>query len=152
LHPGLTRGGDGGIPLRLAAIDFGGTRIGRAVGDDTVNVASPRPPLTATGTLSKDAAALIEWAKQEEAVALVLGLPLQSDGGETKMSRVCRKLGELLAVHIPVHMVDEWMTSHEAETAMVDAGLKGSQRRHASDGEAACRILERFMEQRGESG
>lgn len=68
------------------------------------------------------------------------------------MSRVIRKLGEILAKELPVHTVDEFNTSHEAETAMVDAGLSGSQRRKASDGEAACRILERYFEQGQVSG
>lgn len=122
------------------------------MGDDTVKVASPRPALSASGTLAKDASALVAWARQEEAQALVIGLPLQADGSDTRMSRVIRKLGEILAKELPVHTVDEFNTSHEAETAMVDAGLSGSQRRKASDGEAACRILERYFEQGQVSG
>lgn len=136
----------------MAAIDFGGARIGRAVGEAGVGVATPRPALTASGTLAKDAAALVAWAKHEEATAFVLGVPLDADGSETKMSRVCRKLADILAQNLPVHVVDEFNTSYEAESAMVEAGLKGSQRRHASDGEAACRILERYFQREAHGG
>ena len=120
--------------------------MGRAVGEDSRQVASPRPPLAATGKLARDASALVNWARQEEAETLVLGLPLQPGGADSKMSAVCRKLGALIEGHgLKVLYVDESMTSVEAETAMVEAGLKGSERRGASDGEAACRILERFF-------
>lgn len=133
--------------MRVGAVDFGGARIGRAVGDSGAAVSTPRPNLPASGTLARDAEALCAWAKEDECDRLVVGLALQPDGTETRMSKVCRRLGDLISGHgIEVVFVDEAMTSAEAEAAMLDAGLKGSQRRRASDGEAACRILERYWQ------
>ncbi|MBX3111816.1 MAG: Holliday junction resolvase RuvX [Fimbriimonadaceae bacterium] len=135
--------------MRVMAVDFGGAKIGLAVGDTETRVASPRPNLSASGTLATDAAALVARARAEEAEAMVVGIPLDA-GGETKMSRVCRRLGDLVAAHgLPVAFVDESLTSHAAETDMLAAGLKGSQRRKLVDGEAACRIMERFLESHG---
>jgi len=132
--------------MRLLGIDFGGARIGVAFAETVGAVVSPRKPLQASGTLKKDAAEIASLARREEAGTVVIGLPLV-DGEETRMSRVCRALGaEISALGIAVEFCDEAWTSHEAETAMKDAGLKGSERRKSSDGEAACRILERFME------
>lgn len=132
--------------MRVMAVDFGGSKIGLAVGDTSTGVASPRPNLPASGTLATDARAIDTKARAEEAKLVVLGLPLDARG-ETKMSRVCRQLGDLVAAYgLTVDYVDESLTSHGAETDMLAAGLKGSQRRKLVDGEAACRILERYLE------
>ena len=132
--------------MRVMAVDFGGAKIGLAVGETTTKVASPRPNLTASGTLATDARAIDAKARAEEVQIVVLGLPLDASG-ETKMSRVCRQLGALVAGHgLEVTYVDESLTSQGAETEMLAAGLKGSQRRKLVDGEAACRILERYLE------
>jgi putative Holliday junction resolvase len=132
--------------MRALAVDFGGKRIGIAVGEVEHGVASSRPNLEASGTLAKDAMAIRAIAQKEQADLVVIGLAMDADG-ETKMSRICRKLGDAVAaLGTRVEYVDESFTSAEAERSMADAGLKGSERRAKSDGEAACRILERFFE------
>ncbi len=131
---------------RLVAIDLGRARIGLAVGESNVRIVSPRSPLRPTGTLAKDADLISTFAKKEEAAKLIVGAPFGPDGGETPGSRAAKRLAELLGERgWDVEIVDETSTSAEAEEAMRDAGLKGSQRRKASDGEAACRIMERFF-------
>jgi putative Holliday junction resolvase len=132
--------------VRAVAVDFGGKRIGIAVGESQTKVASPRPNLAASGTLARDAEAIHSLARAEEAQLVVIGLPLD-ESGETRLARVCRRLGEAVrALGVEVDYVDESYTSAEAEREMTDAGLKGSVRRKRSDAEAACRILERFFE------
>lgn len=133
--------------MRVLAIDFGSQRIGLAVGETGHKVARPLQNLTASGTLAKDAEKLVEIANKEQADKIVIGLPLD-ENGETKMSKICRKLGKCVTDRgKEVAYVNEAMTSQDAERDMVDAGLKGSERRKKSDGEAACRILERFFEE-----
>ena len=132
---------------RALSVDFGGKRIGVAVGETGAKVATARPNIEASGTLAKDAQAIFALAAKEGADVIVVGLPTDADG-ETKMSRVCRKLGEsIAALGARVAYIDEAFTSAEAERDMVEVGLKGSERRKRSDGEAACRILERYFDQ-----
>lgn len=126
-------------------IDFGGARIGLAVMSTDYPHPRPLPPLAATGTLAKDAVLLAAAAKKEEAKTVALGLPLAA-GEETKMSKICRKLGqELEKQGLDVRYVNEEFTSFEAEEEMRAAGMKGSQIRKAVDGEAASRILLRLL-------
>ena len=133
--------------MRCVGVDFGGARIGLAVGEAEHGIASPRGTLQAAGVLAKDAAAIAELATREHADSVVIGLPLDVEG-ETKMAAVCRKLGKCIESHgLEVYFVDESFTSAEAELEMRQAGLKGSERRRASDPMAACKILERFFEQ-----
>ena len=130
--------------MRILAVDFGGTRIGLAVGDHPGGFPRALPTLTATGTLAKDAAAIKTVAAKEMATLIVVGLPLD-ENGETKMSKICRMLaGKIEELGLKVETVDEAMTSFESEAVMKDAGLKSSQMRKKVDGEAAIRILDRW--------
>lgn len=132
--------------MRLLGIDFGFARIGAAVTDDAVGLPSALPALSASGKLRVDAEAIAALAKRQEADRVVLGLPLES-GEEGKMARVMRQLGgHLEGAGWVVEYVDETLTSVEAEASLRETDLKASQRRRARDGEAACRILERYLD------
>lgn len=132
--------------MRLLGIDFGFARIGAAVTDDAVGLPSALPALTASGKLKVDATAIAALARRQEADRVVLGLPLEG-GEEGKMARVMRGLGgHLEAAGLVVEYVDETLTSVEAEAALRETDLKASARRKARDGEAACRILERYLD------
>lgn len=131
--------------MRVLGVDFGGARIGLAVMETSVGIATARPALASAGSLAKDAKGVAAAARKEGVDRVVLGVPL-SEGEETRMSGVCRKLGALIEGEgVPVSYVDEALTSAEAEREMMAAGLKGSERRKRVDGEAAARILERYL-------
>lgn len=130
--------------MRVMAIDFGGRRIGIAVGVIEHGVISPKPTLAATGTLKGDAAEIVRLALREEADRIVIGLPINEE--DMRMARICRQLGALVAEHgLPVEYVDESFTSEEADHELRTYGLKASERRKQRDGEAARLILERWM-------
>jgi len=132
--------------VRLLGIDFGFARIGAAVTDDAVGLPTPLPALNASGKLKVDAVAIATLAKRQEAEKIVLGLPLE-DGEEGKMARVMRQLGgHLQTAGLVVDFVDETLTSVEAEGVLLGTGMKASERRKHRDGEAACRILERYLD------
>ncbi len=132
--------------MRLIGVDFGFARIGIAVAETSPAVIGVRRPIAASGKLKVDAAALASLARAEEAAEIVLGLPLEEDGADGRMARISRQLaGHLSDLGWSVHLVDERYTSRESEELMTEAGLKGSQKRKAKDGEAAARILERYL-------
>ena len=137
--------------MRVLGIDFGRLRIGVAVAETELAVATPRRPLKASGKLDTDADAIQRLAVSEEAEAVILGVPVMeqaSDGG--RMQRVCRELGSRLEARgLRVEYVDEALTSVEAEAALRQTGLNAAKRKLRLDGEAAARILERYMCERG---
>lgn len=136
--------------MRVVAVDFGSKRIGLAVGDSDLRLASPLETLAASGSLQRDARAIDEVARREEAGALVVGLPLDERGESTAMSRVCAQLAERLEeLKWTVHTQDESMSSIQAEAGLVYD--KASQRRRRRDAAAACVILERFFDAQGAS-
>lgn len=130
--------------MRVLGVDWGSKRIGIAVGDAESGVFSPRPALTASGALKRDAEGISTKAAEEEAEAIVVGLPIATEG-EERMERICRHLASHLQdLGLKVFTVDEALTSVTAHRDLRDAGLKASQRRRHIDGEAAVRILERW--------
>lgn len=132
--------------MRLLGVDWGMKRIGIAVGEAEHGIITTRLPITPTGTLKKDAVLLAQYAKKEEAEAIILGLPLEPGGEEGRMAKIARVLArEIEEAGCRVELVDETLTSVEAEAEMAAGGLKASQRKKLRDGEAARLILERFL-------
>ena len=134
------------LPMRLLGVDFGSKRIGIAVAEAEHGIITPRLPVEPSGTLKKDAVMLAALAKKEEAEAIVLGLPLEPGGVEGRMAKIARVLAnEIETAGCHVELVDETLTSVEADSGLVAGGLKASQRKKLRDGEAARLILERFL-------
>ena len=134
--------------MRVLGIDLGLKRIGIALGESEHGVTSARPALAASGTLGRDAQAISELAKREQADALVVGLPLGSEVEDGKIAKAGMMLAEKLrALGWTVHTVNEAMTSIEAEDNLRRDDHKASVRRRLRDGEAARLILERFFDE-----
>ena len=135
---------DGGV----LAFDFGLRRIGVAVGDWETRLAHP---LETIGGEANDArfgriAALIgEWKPGE----LVVGLPMNMDGTEHDLSRRARRFANQLhgRFKLPVALVDERLTSFDADLRLREAGVRGRDRKGLDDAVAAQQILQDHFEQ-----
>lgn len=138
--------------MRALAVDFGEVRVGMAVSDETGTLASPLPTLKRRRGKRPPLKAMEEVARSHEVEAVVFGLPLELDGSESDWTRevraVARALGERL--QLPVHLVDERMTSVEAERRVRSSGHSKARREEKSrvDGGAAALILQRWLDQR----
>ncbi len=129
---------------RVVGVDFGSKRIGIAVGITDFKIASPRSSLLASGKLSTDATAIQAIALKEEASMIVVGIPENVE--DQRMANVCAKLAaEIRLLGLEVRTVDESFTSVEAIDDMRE--LKVSEKRKRKDGEAACRIIERYWDE-----
>ncbi len=85
-----------------------------------------------------------------EANALVVGLPINMDGSDNTVTKMARKFGDQLRgrYNLPVHMVDERLTSRAARHALQDAGVASARiRRRGVDKYAACEILQTYLNQ-----
>src|SRR5690606_2724307 len=125
-----TVSGSSAAPGRILGIDLGARRIGVAITDPTRTIASPLTTLTRrTGKRPpwKDLERLVH---ENEVVGIVVGLPLALAGTETEWTTEVRDFAERLAerTRLPVHLMDERMTSIEAEGAIRSLGLRKSRR------------------------
>jgi putative Holliday junction resolvase len=135
---------------RWLGIDYGTRRIGLALSDRSGRIASPAATMAAAGTPSVDARSILQWAHDNEAGAIVVGLPLNMDGSEGAQAKLCKELAENLAQGggLPIELWDERLTSFEAERLMAIGGVKRGRRRRLRDALAAQLILQSFLDAR----
>jgi putative Holliday junction resolvase len=133
---------------RILAFDYGTKRLGIAVTDPLQIIA------TGLGTIHpKD---VVDYLKKylltEQVEAFVIGDPKQMDGSESESKQHIKGFSTILKKNfptIPQHWVDERFTSKLAHQAIMQSGLKKSDRRDKDrvDTIAATIILQYFMEQ-----
>lgn len=134
-------------------MDFGEVRVGLSVSDPTGTLASPLPTLRRRRGKRPPLRALEEAAVAHDAEALVFGLPLELSGAESGWTREVRQVAEALSarLQIPVHFVDERMTSVRAERMIRSSGLPRRRREEKDrvDAGAAVLILQHWLDSQG---
>lgn len=126
----------------LLSFDFGLARIGVAVGETETRSAHPLPAITEEANAARFAAIeklLGEW----KPAALVVGLPTHLDGSEHAMTARCRRFANQLhgRYGLTVTLVDERLSSAEAEERLSEAGQHGWRRQKAHLDSAAAQII-----------
>ncbi len=155
-HPHTSTPTDFSRPtLTVLGFDYGGRRIGVAVGNTFTGDARA---LSVVGNGDNG----VDWPRVESVVrdwrpnALLVGLPLMLDGSEQANSRAARGFAASLLerYHLPVHMVDERLSSIEASQRFADRRARGQTRRkNASelDAIAAQVIVETWLKETSSS-
>lgn len=135
---------------RILGLDYGERRIGVALTDPTRTIASPYGTLTRRSGKRPPWSELLRIIQEQEVTEIVIGLPLDLAGSEGDWSAEVREFGAQLQqkVDLPVHWVDERMSSVRAERAVRGIGLKKSAREEKSrvDAAAAALILQTHLE------
>ena len=132
----------------IIAFDFGYRRIGVAVGQTLTGSATP---LAVVPVANKpDWQVITDIIKEWKPAAIVVGLPLAEEGGETDMSKGARRFGRQLHGRYGIQVLyeDERLTSFGAEERFVDARARGEMRKKDAafkDAIAAQIILENWL-------
>jgi putative Holliday junction resolvase len=138
-----------GVPSegRLIAIDPGTKRIGVAVCDELRITARPLAVIQRT-SWKKLLLQIKDILAEFDAKALVIGLPYNFDGSESKMSTEARRLAQnfSLSLDVPVYLQDERATTYEARGRMWNAGMDRKEISKTLDSEAAVIILTDFLD------
>lgn len=106
--------------------------------------------ITRANSLKRDVAAVAMLAAEQEADAVLVGLPLSLDGTvgpqAQKVQGFARALANVLPV--PVAFWDESLSSVEAEERLIALGVSREKRRARIDQTAAAVILESYLDHR----
>ena len=127
---------------RLMAFDVGTKRVGLAIADPGLTIVSPIEALKRT-QWSKDGPRLAELIRYWSVGGLVVGLALNMDGSAGPSAQRCRAFARSLLeiADLPLALWDERLSSHAAEDAMIEAGVRPAARRASIDSAAAALIL-----------
>ena len=142
--------------MRVLGVDYGARRIGLAVSDETAMLARPWQTVEAGSTPAESAAAVhrvLEQGRKDDdeaatVAAIVVGLPRRLNGDDNEQSQPARDfaiaLGKLTGLE--VHLQDERLSSHEAESRLSIREKDWRRRKAKLDAAAAAVILQDYLD------
>jgi putative Holliday junction resolvase len=122
--------------VKYLGVDWGEKRIGLALADSEIKVATP---FKVAGSINE----IVKIIKEEEIDVVVVGKPLRMSNVDLRLPNDYLKFLDLLKdkVNIPVEMIDERLSSKAADA------LEGNKKNKASrDAVAAMIILQGYLD------
>lgn len=133
--------------MRILGVDYGDSRIGVSVCDELCKLASPLMTVKSE-SMRKNVDKIAAIAKEQSVGAIVLGLPLNMDGSEGIRAGKSRAFARVLekVSGLEVKLVDERLTTVEAEEIMDANGVPKYKRKEIVDRIAAQLILQSYLD------
>ena len=133
--------------MRCLGIDYGTRRVGLAYGD-RLGVATPLAALTDPDP-EKRWAGIEKLIRERRITDLVLGYPFNMDGTAGFKAKEVDLFAARLkaAFHLPVHLIDERLTSYEAEDSIPKSKRRAVRSSGIIDSRAATIILQDHLDQ-----
>ena len=135
-------------PMRCLGIDHGARRIGLSYGDD-LGVATPLPALTDADE-GKRWSVLTALIAQRRITDIVIGHPLNMDDSVGFKAKEAEAFAARLRAEtgLPVHLIDERLTSYEAESTIPKSKRREVRASGVIDSRAATLILQDYLDLR----
>ena len=136
--------------MRIMGLDYGSKTVGVAISDELLLTAQGKEIIRRNeeNKLRKTLARIEELIQEYGVEKIVLGLPLNMDESVSERSQLCLEFKEKLErrTGIPVEMMDERLTTVEADEIMNEARIKGKKRKEYVDMIAAQIILQDYLD------
>jgi putative holliday junction resolvase len=132
--------------MKIIAFDAGTKRIGVAVGDDTMKIASPVGFIDNNPTLVSSIQKLFEEYGPGK---VIIGNPLNMDGSKNPKTNFADDLACIIRATAPdkeIVMWDERLTSAEAGELLIKHDVSRKRRKKLTDKIAASMILQSFFD------
>ncbi|MDQ1534526.1 MAG: putative pre6S rRNA nuclease [Actinomycetota bacterium] len=134
-------------------VDLGSRRIGLALSDPGGRIASPLAVLQRAKEQVDDHRAIVDVARENDAVLIVVGLPISLSGDLGPAARAT--LAEVDAMQnvagadLAIETYDERLTTITAERSLNEARMSRDERRKVVDKVAAAVMLQSWLESNG---
>ena len=136
--------------MRIMGLDYGSKTVGVAISDELLLTAQGKEIIRRNeeNKLRKTLARIEELIQEYGVEKIVLGLPLNMDESVSERSELCLEFKEKIErrTGIPVEMMDERLTTVEADEIMNEARIKGKKRKEYVDMIAAQIILQDYLD------
>jgi putative Holliday junction resolvase len=148
----------------ILGVDYGRARIGLALSEPETRMPQPLSTLERVNR-NEDMRRLRELAREHGVKQIVVGLPLRLDGTHGEMAEEVERFAQRLRkqIGVPVELVDERLTSWEAERLMEEIQgksireekltghkkPKNAQAKMTVDSVAAAVILKEYLDGQG---
>ena len=153
-------------PGKILALDYGRKKIGLALADSQARIATPHDTLERVNR-NEDMRRLREFVREHNVRQIVVGLPLRLDGTHGDMAGEATGFANRLRkqIGIPVELIDERLTSWEAERILEEEMgrrithettrdgkrklIRNAQGKYTVDAIAAMVILREYLSREG---
>ena len=134
----------------MLGIDLGSVRIGVAMCDPGMVLATPYTVLRRQKRKELDHQAIKEIVDEWEIEHIVVGLPLSLDGSWGKAAKAAQQEADALGVvtGVPVETYDERLTTVSAHQVLREQGVAGQDRKDVVDKVAAAVRLHSWLDGR----
>ena len=134
--------------MRVLGIDYGRKRLGFALSDEGAVLASPLPHKLRSRSVDRDVQTIVHLASTHRVGCIVVGLPLHMDGSMGEMAEEATRFAEHVAsaTQLSVELIDERLTTAEAERALIEANVSRGKRRELRDSLSAVLILQSYLD------
>ncbi len=134
-------------PRIVIALDYGKARVGVAISDDLGMLAHPRPALDAENRKVL-LASIASRAREESATHVLVGLPLEMGGAMGPSAQRCITFAQAVAdvTGLEVELVDERLTTVEAQRKLGAAGRAKKDQKAYIDGASAAVMLQAWLD------
>ncbi len=132
---------------RILGLDVGDVRTGVARSDPLGFLASPLTTIQVESP-EADAVAIARIVKEQEAIKIVVGLPLNREGGiGPQAQKVLDFIGVLrTATRVEIVTIDERFSTAAAHRALHESGVRSKKHRGVIDKAAATQILQLYLD------
>ena len=132
--------------MKYLAIDLGDARTGIAISESGI-IANGLETYKRVG-LQKDLQYIADLVKMYKIDVVVFGLPLNMDGSEGERVQKTRAFAEKLQelIDAKIDYEDERLTSVEAESFLIEGGMRRDKRKQVIDKLAAVIILQAYLD------
>lgn len=134
--------------MRVIGVDLGSKRIGIALSNSDLTVATPYDVIQRAKKADKDYIAILKIAHEWEAKKIIVGLPISLDGTLGASARsVISEIEKLKTItDMPIETHDERFTTVTAEQILLQQNVKGDKRKSVVDKVAAAIILQGWID------
>ncbi len=138
---------------RILAIDYGSVRIGLALSDELKIIASPLERVQSASP-AKNVECIVQYihmlatTKNYVIGEIVIGLPRNMNGSDSKTTTIVREFSTLLQKalpDIPVRLFDERLSSVQAERMLKEVAFTRKKRAAFVDSVSAVIILQSYL-------
>ena len=134
--------------MRVLALDYGAARCGCAISDPTGTLASPLETVQRARDES-DLDRIAALVAEHEVTEVIVGEPRHLSGASGASAKEARAYSRALAGRIgsvPVHLVDERLSTVTAASSLRANGLDSRRQRSVIDQAAAVVILQAYLD------
>lgn len=137
--------------MRYLGLDLGTKTLGVALSDPLGLIASNLTVLRHNEEYDKLIPQVEQIVKEKQVEAIVLGFPKNMNNTIGERAEITLKFKEKLeqALHIPVYMQDERLTTRQAENLLIKNDTSRKKRKKVIDKVAATIILQSYLERQG---